>query len=62
MVFPQFLDAVFQLTVQHPQCFEFNGHYLATLAYHAHSGRFGTFLHDNENERMKVQQVGGRTI
>lgn len=54
LVFVQFLDAVHQLLRQSPTAFEFNDEYLACLAYHSQSCRFGTFLFDNERERSKV--------
>jgi hypothetical protein len=54
LVFVQFLDAVHQLLRQSPTAFEFNDEYLACLAHHSQSCRFGTFLLDNERERSKV--------
>lgn len=35
LVFAQFLDAVYQLQLQHPTAFEFNSTYLALLAHHS---------------------------
>ncbi len=46
-----------QLLELYPLHFEFSGYFLGTLAYHAHSARFGTFLHDCESERQKAHQV-----
>lgn len=53
-VFLQFVDAVWQLARQYPTAFEFNFAFLAALAEHAYSGRFGTFLFDNEGQRAKA--------
>ena len=51
-IFLQFLDAVWQLTVQFPAAFEFDTRLLAFIAHHAYSGAFGTFLLDCERERV----------
>eukprot|EP00050_Salpingoeca_kvevrii_P010868 m.11020 g.11020 ORF g.11020 m.11020 type:complete len:1832 (-) comp3123_c0_seq1:128-5623(-) len=53
-IFLQFLDAVHQLVLQFPSQFEFNLHYLQTIAHHTYSMRFGTFLHDSELDRHKA--------
>lgn len=50
-VFLQFLDAVHQLTQQFPTHFEFSSRLLVDLAFHAHSGCFGTFMCNNDQER-----------
>jgi len=54
-VFVQFVDAVWQLTLQHPRAFEFNQRFLATVLDHLFSGRFGTFLLDNHSVRSHDQ-------
>eukprot|EP01029_Cantina_marsupialis_P030246 TRINITY_DN8093_c0_g1_i1.p1 TRINITY_DN8093_c0_g1~~TRINITY_DN8093_c0_g1_i1.p1 ORF type:complete len:855 (-),score=276.68 TRINITY_DN8093_c0_g1_i1:296-2860(-) len=54
-VFIQFLDAVWQLVDMFPERFEFNGRLLSTIAYHAFSGRFGTFFCNSECERVALQ-------
>src|SRR3989338_7224051 len=51
-IFMQFLDAVYQLTEQHPSAFEFNGDFLMELVDHSYSFRFGTFLFNSEKERF----------
>lgn len=50
-VFLQFLDCVFQITNQFPNMFEFNTKFLIFIADHINSGRYGTFLFNNEKER-----------
>jgi myotubularin-related protein 6/7/8 len=51
-VFHQFLDCVFQLHHQHPTRFEFSERFLRRLLYHLYSCQYGTFLFDNEKERI----------
>ena len=51
-VFHQFLDATYQLLQQHPSRFEFNERFLRRLLYHLYSCQYGTFLYNNEKERM----------
>lgn len=51
-VFHQFLDATYQLLHQHPSRFEFNERFLRRLLYHLYSCQFGTFLFNNEKERV----------
>ena len=53
-VFHQFLDATYQLLHQHPTRFEFNERFLRRLLYHLYSCQYGTFLFDNEKERMEA--------
>jgi len=48
----QFLDCTWQLVNQHPTFFEFNSRYLMAVADEIYSCRFGTFLCDNERERV----------
>jgi Myotubularin-like phosphatase domain len=50
-VFIQFLDCVHQLLHQFPHSFEFSEPYLKCIAFHVHSGRFGTFMYNCERER-----------
>jgi hypothetical protein len=54
-VFHQFLDCVFQLHYQHPTRFEFSERFLRRLLYHLYSCQYGTFLFDNEKERIDAQ-------
>jgi len=51
-VFHQFLDATYQLLVQHPTRFEFNERFLRRLLYHLYSCQYGTFLYNNEKDRL----------
>jgi hypothetical protein len=60
-IFVQWVDAVWQMWRQQPGCFEFNDRLLVALAEHAYSGRFGTFLFDNERERC-VRHVPAGTV
>ena len=54
-VFHQFLDATYQLLYQHPNRFEFNERFLRRLLYHLYSCQYGTFLYNNEQERVKAR-------
>jgi len=56
-VFHQFLDATYQLLYQHPTRFEFNERFLRRLLYHLYSCQYGTFLFDNEKERVEARAV-----
>ncbi|GKZ00866.1 hypothetical protein MPSEU_001038300 [Mayamaea pseudoterrestris] len=60
-IFIQFLDCVFQLVNQYPECFEFNTKYLLVMSEHVYSCRFGTFLCDTERERELVAGIRQRT-
>ncbi|KAF2712915.1 phosphatases II [Pleomassaria siparia CBS 279.74] len=51
-VFHQFLDATYQLMYQYPTRFEFNERFLRRLLYHLYSCQYGSFLFDNEKERV----------
>ena len=53
-IFHQFLDAAFQLMYQHPTRFEFNERFLKRLLYHLYSCQYGTFLFDNERQRVEA--------
>ncbi|PYH94999.1 protein phosphatase [Aspergillus ellipticus CBS 707.79] len=57
-VFHQFLDATYQLLYQHPTRFEFNERFLRRLLYHLYSCQFGTFLFNNEKERVESNAKG----
>lgn len=54
-VFHQFLDATYQLAYQYPTRFEFNERFLRRLLYHLYSCQYGTFLFDNEKERVEAR-------
>lgn len=54
-VFHQFLDATYQLLLQHPTRFEFNERFLRRLLYHLYSCQYGTFLYNNEKERVDAR-------
>ena len=60
-IFIQFLDCVFQLVNQYPECFEFNTKYLLCMSEHIYSCRFGNFLCDSEREREMVAGIRQRT-
>ncbi|KAL9103441.1 MAG: hypothetical protein Q9163_001504 [Psora crenata] len=51
-VFHQFLDATYQLLYQHSGRFQFNERFLRRLLYHLYSCQYGTFLYNNEKERV----------
>lgn len=53
-VFHQFLDATYQLLCQHPSRFEYNERFLRRLLYHLYSCQYGTFLYNNEKERVEA--------
>jgi len=52
-VFHQFLDCTYQLLYQYPDRFEYNERFLRRLLYHLFSCQYGTFLFDNEKERVE---------
>lgn len=54
-IFHQFLDGTWQLLRQHPKRFEFNERFLKRLLYHLYSCQYGTFLYDNERERVEAK-------
>ncbi|MCJ1430108.1 hypothetical protein MMC29_008023 [Sticta canariensis] len=54
-VFHQFLDATYQLLHQYPTRFEFNERFLRRLLYHLYSCQYGTFLYNNEKERVEAR-------
>lgn len=53
-IFHQFLDATYQLMYQYPTRFEFNERFLKRLLYHLYSCQYGTFLFDNERQRVEA--------
>ncbi|KAA8912783.1 protein phosphatase [Sphaerosporella brunnea] len=52
-MFQQFLDGTYQLMAQYPTRFEYNERFLRRLLFHLYSCQYGTFLHDNDKERME---------
>lgn len=54
-IFIQFLDCVYQIVHQFPSFFEFNVKYVLVIAEHVYSCRFGTFLCDNQRDRIRAQ-------
>ncbi|XP_033631401.1 myotubularin-related protein 2-like isoform X1 [Asterias rubens] len=60
-IFQQFMDCVWQITVQFPNAFEFNEHFLITILDHLYSCLFGTFLYNCMKDRVK-EQVKTKTI
>ncbi|KAI2810539.1 Myotubularin- protein 2 [Blomia tropicalis] len=59
-VFLQWLDCVWQLTIQFPTAFEFNDFLLITLADCVYSCLFGTFLCNTESQR-KMEDITHKT-
>ena len=59
-VFHQFLDCTYQLLHQHPTRFEFNERFLRRLLYHLYSCQYGTFLYNNEKDRVEAK-IKGKT-
>jgi hypothetical protein len=60
-MFHQFLDATYQIMYQYPTRFEFNERFLRRLLYHLYSCQYGTFLYNNEKERIVDHKVAERT-
>ena len=60
-VFHQFLDATYQIMYQYPTRFEFNERFLRRLLYHLYSCQYGTFLYNNEKERIVDHKAVSRT-
>ncbi|XP_055863089.1 myotubularin-related protein 4-like isoform X3 [Biomphalaria glabrata] len=50
-IFLQFLDCVYQLTLQNPAEFQFSEAYLIKLLQHSQACLFGNFLHNCQKER-----------
>lgn len=53
--FLQFIESVWQMWIQHPSSFEFNEEFLHFIGRHKHSCRFGTFINNNERERIETK-------
>ncbi|KAG5519335.1 hypothetical protein PMAC_001960 [Pneumocystis sp. 'macacae'] len=51
-IFHQFLDCTYQMLHQFSDRFEFNECFLRKLFYHTYSCQYGTFLYNNEKERI----------
>ena len=51
-IFLQFVECVYHLVAQFPTAFEFNERFLVALLDAVYDCRFGTFLHNNERERV----------
>lgn len=60
-VFIQFLDALHQIVAQYSVHFEYTVELLSFIAYHVTSCRFGTFLTDNELERVRKHKMPQKT-
>lgn len=54
-IFTQFLEAVWQLTEQFPQAFEFSEWFLLQIHEHVHSCQYGNFLGNNQRQREELQ-------
>merc|ERR1712183_900889 len=52
-IFTQWLECIYQLTVQFPAAFEFTPALLLSIGKEAISNRYGTFLTDTERERQE---------
>ena len=50
-IFLQWLDAVFQLMIQNYESFEFNFELVLLLAEELYSGKYGTFMFNNDKDR-----------
>lgn len=59
--FVLFLDCVYQLYTQFPCSFEFDSHLLITLFEHSYFSQYGTFIADNECERMELMAFNRTT-
>ncbi|KAG5437127.1 hypothetical protein PCANB_001103, partial [Pneumocystis canis] len=51
-IFHQFLDCTYQILHQFSNRFEFNEYFLLKLFYHTYSCQYGSFLYNNEKERI----------
>lgn len=60
-VFLQWIDCVYQVTLQFPYAFEFNEYFLLTILDHLYSCRFGTFLYNTDKERV-ANELKKKTI
>jgi len=59
-IFVQWIECVYQLTVQFPEAFEFSTSLLLHIGKEVLSNRYGTFLCDNERER--TEKVANKTL
>jgi len=55
-IFLQWLDAVFQLMIQNYESFEFNFELILLLAEELYSGKYGTFMFNNDKERELFEE------
>ena len=55
--FIQFIDCVWQLYAQYQSCFQYNEYFLLEVLDGTCSGRYGTFLSDNEKDAVFNLQV-----
>ncbi|KAL3926783.1 MAG: hypothetical protein SGBAC_013337, partial [Bacillariaceae sp.] len=60
-VFLQFVDCVYQIVQQYPECFEFNTAYLKELSFNIYNNRFGSMLCDSEKDREVAASIRQRT-
>uniref|UniRef100_A0A4W3JDJ7 Myotubularin-related protein 9 n=1 Tax=Callorhinchus milii TaxID=7868 RepID=A0A4W3JDJ7_CALMI len=61
-VFLLFLDCCWQIQRQFPCSFQFNEQFLIMLFEHAYASQFGTFLGNNENERLVILDHCQKTV
>lgn len=54
-IFIQYLDCLRQILLQQPEAFEFNEELLLFIAQQMYTGKFGTFLGNNEREREQMK-------
>ena len=55
-IFLQWLDAVFQLMIQNYESFEFNFELILSLAEELYSGKYGTFMFNNDKDREYFEE------
>eukprot|EP01065_Artemidia_motanka_P035997 TRINITY_DN43900_c0_g1_i1.p1 TRINITY_DN43900_c0_g1~~TRINITY_DN43900_c0_g1_i1.p1 ORF type:complete len:1010 (+),score=232.93 TRINITY_DN43900_c0_g1_i1:117-3146(+) len=60
-IFMQFCDCLCHLWDCYPTHFEYTPQFIAFVNLHAHSGRFGNFLCNNEQDRATLQREAGRS-
>ena len=61
-IFLQWLDAVYQLMCQNYTRFQFNFNLISFLAEEVFTGRYGTFLFNNDKEREEFDENNNKTI
>ena len=54
-LFIQFIHAVHQIVMQYPTAFEFNNYFLLFLCKEIYSNKYGTFLFNNEKEKINYK-------